>query len=259
MHTQFCKNLLGVHKSTSTSAVLGEMGRSPIQLDAEYNMIKYWLHIHHTTKNHLLKEILMDIQTQQIHQKSWLQNILKLLNNYGFSYIFHNPTTVNPDSFLPQLRQRMSDTSRQVWQSQINNNDKLTVYRQVKTQFQREPYLDTLSSQHRRTFSKLRMSAHCLAIERGRYSNPKTPQHLRFCKCCHPTQHVEDETHFIIFCPKYTVERQTFLSHLSGILQCSVNDLKLDNLVTLLGSHNPDVIKISASFLHTIYITRMAL
>jgi hypothetical protein len=119
MQTQFCKNLLGVHKSTSTSAVLGEKGRSPIQLDAEYNMIKYWLH--HTTKNHLLKDILMDIQTQQIHQKSWLQNILQLLNNYGFSYIFQNPTTVNPD---PQLRQIMSDTSRQVWQSQLNNNDK---------------------------------------------------------------------------------------------------------------------------------------
>jgi exonuclease III len=258
IHTQFCKNLLGVHKSTSTSAVLGELGRMPIQTDAEFNVIKYWLHIYHTTNNNLLRDVMLDIKSQPVQSKSWSKSVLSILDKYGFSYVFHNPTAVNPKSFLPQLRQRMSDCSRQVWQTQIRENDKLAVYRQVKTQFQREPYMDVLPTQQRKIFSKLRMSTHCLAIERGRHSTPKTPRHLRVCKFCHSNQ-IEDEEHFILSCSKYANERQSFLTQLSKLLKCSVKELKLQNLVTILGSKNSSIISTTATFLHSIYRIRLAL
>ena len=44
--------------------------------------------------------------------------------------------------------------------------------------------------------SKLRASSHILEIERGRYTKPKVPPHLRLYKLCN----VEDEEHFVTEC-----------------------------------------------------------
>ena len=42
-----------------------------------------------------------------------------------------------------------------------------------------------------------------MAIETGRYSKPKTPHNERFCKFC--KDQVEDESHFLLKCPKYNI------------------------------------------------------
>jgi hypothetical protein len=53
--------------------------------------------------------------------------------------------------------------------------------------------------------TKLRISAHSLAIEKGRYNN--TPKEQRFCKHC-PTS-VENESHFILYCSRFDNLRLT--------------------------------------------------
>jgi hypothetical protein len=44
--------------------------------------------------------------------------------------------------------------------------------------------------------TKLKLSAHSLAIETGRYCKPTIPANERFCKAC--KDKVEDEHHFLI-------------------------------------------------------------
>ena len=53
--------------------------------------------------------------------------------------------------------------------------------------------------------TKLRISAHSLAIETGRYNNTLKKQ--RFCKHC-PTS-VENESHFILYCSRFDNLRLT--------------------------------------------------
>jgi hypothetical protein len=53
--------------------------------------------------------------------------------------------------------------------------------------------------------TKIRVSAHSLAIETGRYSRPKIPASERFCKFCKNV--MEDEKHFILNCPQYATLR----------------------------------------------------
>ena len=47
-----------------------------------------------------------------------------------------------------------------------------------------------------------------MAIETGRYSKSKTPHNERFCKFC--KDQVEDESHFLLKCPKYIILRQKY-------------------------------------------------
>ena len=63
----------------------------------------------------------------------------------------------------------------------------------------------------RSILTHFRISAHKLEIETGRYviTNPKTPLENRLCKQCNLSE-IEDEEHFLINCPKYTL----FLSNI---------------------------------------------
>ena len=70
----------------------------------------------------------------------------------------------------------------------------------------RESYLrDVTNVKHRSALSKLRLSAHKLEIETGRYKKTqgkKTPAEERFCALCQfqGQETVEDEIHFFINC-----------------------------------------------------------
>jgi hypothetical protein len=55
--------------------------------------------------------------------------------------------------------------------------------------------------------TKLRLSAHSLAIKTGRYCKPTIPANERFCK-----DKVEDEHHFFIECPIYNSVRDKFFT-----------------------------------------------
>ena len=72
----------------------------------------------------------------------------------------------------------------------------------------------------RRNFSKLRISAHNLAIETGRYSKPNiTPLDKRLCFHC---KKVETEYHFLFDCSLFNSERKLFNEELSNILSIDI-------------------------------------
>ena len=68
-----------------------------------------------------------------------------------------------------------------------------------------EEYLNLKNEQHRKAMARFRISAHSLAIERGRYTRPPTPVDKQTCKHC--PDFVEDEYHFLIHCSKYEIAR----------------------------------------------------
>ena len=82
----------------------------------------------------------------------------------------------------------------------------------IKNSFIFEPYLDIIQkADSRRCLAEIRLSAHNLEIERGRYS--KTPREQRLCKFCaeQGTSIVEDELHFLLQCPLYKDKRDILL------------------------------------------------
>ena len=60
--------------------------------------------------------------------------------------------------------------------------------------------------------TRFRISNHCLAIEKGRHSKPKTPIEKRSCLVC-DTQEIEDEEHFLCNCQFFNNLRTTFITN----------------------------------------------
>ena len=67
--------------------------------------------------------------------------------------------------------------------------------------------------------TKLRISAHTLEIERGRYK--KIPFENRLCNYC--KTEIEDEKHFILYCKNYENRRKLLFQNLSEIFPHFIN------------------------------------
>ena len=82
-----------------------------------------------------------------------------------------------------------------------------------KTGISHMPWYET---QIRSILAKLRISAHNLQIETGRFSKNKTPREDRFGPYCKTLNifSVEDEIHFLLSCSRFNADRQKFLQEI---------------------------------------------
>ena len=75
---------------------------------------------------------------------------------------------------------------------------KLCNYQAFKHSFRKEPYLNWIKSPKKRfAISRLRISAHMLPVETGRYNN--IPKEQRLCQLCNSGL-IGDEFHSVIRC-----------------------------------------------------------
>jgi len=112
------------------------------------------------------------------------------------------------------------------WELNKSNSSKLSFYNTCKSKFALEPYL-TISKGFSRRYSttQLRISAHNLEIERGRYT--QTPRDKRICKWCKTSMNVdctENENHVLYNCDLYTTERNKLITRLNKIHSNSINN-----------------------------------
>ena len=131
------------------------------------------------------------------------------------------------------LKEKLEELYCEKWLFSINScrsKGKLSVYANIKNSFKLENYLLQFPIWYRRNFTKLRISAHSLAIETGRYSKPiETPPSKRLCFHC---KEIETEFHFILNCPLYQAERKSLYERLSSFLP--IESVSSDELFHLL-------------------------
>ena len=88
------------------------------------------------------------------------------------------------------------------WNHTLQHLQKLNFYYKIKMNYNpnRNPFGKTLVN--------LRISSHKLRIETGRHDN--TPRDIRLCNLCNCNR-IEDETHFLLDCPRFSSIRDVFL------------------------------------------------
>jgi hypothetical protein len=242
IHLKFCKRILNVNIRTSNAAVYGELARYPLYIGRYVKIIKYWFRLLETD-NIILKEVYNLCLSDCNNGKSnWLTKVKNLLYQYGFNYVWDDPTIVNSKSFIPLFKQRLIDTFIQSWHVDKENSGVLTLYTNLKDTFLYEPYLDILPSNLRLFISKIRMSSHSLRIQTGRYGTNRVARNERYCTYCN-TQDLEDEYHFILICPCYNNIRKKYIKRYYYINPSVIK------LVELLNSKNKIILKNLACYI----------
>ena len=96
--------------------------------------------------------------------------VKKLLFDIGCGNYWNDQDYISVS--FQEIKQRLLDIFVQNLKSEINISPKLYVFSQIKDDFVCSSYLDNIQNKRlRSTLTKIRISAHDLNIERGRYFN----------------------------------------------------------------------------------------
>ena len=229
VHTKFCRKILSVKKSTNLGAIYGELGRVPLLVKRECNIIRYWIKILNSDNNTLLKQIYFMLRNDANSNESygglnWAFNVKKILDKLGLSNLWINQLSLSIN--FSQIKQRILDQYQQKWYSEINNSQRLFYYRMYKHQLTCEQYLNSqLDNKFKYSLTRFRTSSHDLEIEKGRYNRIRRED--RLCKLCNLNQ-IETEYHFLLICPFY---RDLRLQYIKRYYQTWPNLKKFENLM----------------------------
>ena len=202
---------MDIRKKVYWDIGIGELGRLP--LFAQKAAIKNWERIRKNKCNFLLSlSYKSAVNDTVIGNCLWLSNIKETLARNGMLNLFLNPYENQPMFIHKKLFRTLSDQFHQDAFAFINRkNSKLRPYATIKTEIGTERYLmEVTNYKIRSQVTKLRLSNHKLAIETGRYKNIQ--KEARFCPFC-PTL-VENEIHFLLVCPTYSVLRDKLYASL---------------------------------------------
>ena len=139
------------------------------------------------------------------NENSWVNKINEISKLIGLS-------SLNISTFL--FKQKLENYYKVKIGTEISNikncgSGKLKIYSKIFTESKQPGYLDyNIPKTLRNKLTKIRISAHSLVIETGRYTKPVTPSDQRTCKYCKHL--VEDEIHFLFQCPQYSSIRSKF-------------------------------------------------
>jgi hypothetical protein len=245
VNLSFSKFILGVHKKAQTSAIRGDLGRFPLGIDVVANIMKYEAHLESKHPNSLLGEALRTSKSIPVKQisNSWAtrcSHIKTFIEKSAGEFIVDHTNRQCIKKFLERQYQN-------VWISNISQEPKMRSYILFKNTFILEDYLAIANEKHRIAMSKLRVSAHTLAIERGRYTRPVTPINERVCKTCTGNV-IEDELHFLIDCERHATQRSQLFTKISNKCMQFSNLNNQDKFVYMLSS-GTDTAKFVAAFI----------
>ena len=241
--------MLQVKINTCNVAVYGELGRYPLYVNRFVKIIKYWFKI--INNENIIMQIVYKQALNDCNRgyTNWVSNVKNMLNNFGFGYVFENPNVVHVNSFISEFKCRLVDTFKQEWYGKMNNSSVLDMYKVFKTSLVYEEYLDLLPRRLRLFFVRLRVSAHPLRIQTGRYAQNNIPRNERYCLCCNDLD-LEDEYHFICICRCFTDLRKRYISR---IFYINPSVYKFHNLLV---SRNKTVISNLCKYIKEAFVIR---
>ena len=130
---------------------------------------------------------------------NWVCNIQNELFRLGLNDFWYLQESLNKEHLLV-IKQRLYDTCKQELDAVLHVSPKCKLYQHLVSTVDLQTYLTKpIPNLYKKFITKIRLSAHNLAIEQGRYNN--TDRNYRYCKFC--MNDMEDETHFLLLCPLY--------------------------------------------------------
>jgi len=243
IHLAFLKNTLRVKPSSSTLAIYAELGRFPLALKVNTRLIKYWQKICKLDNSHLVKQAYLSMyELHTLGQDNWCNKVRSILEECNMGHLWDNQTLCNKD--LSKIKENMHRNFMGTCMANIQDENicpKLRTYALFKNEFKSEPYvINTLNIHHTLALIRFRISSHNLAIETGRYSQPKTPVNNRKCLYCQ-NDNIESEQHFLLKCSLYTNERIELITKIKTLIPDIDNLEERDKFISIMSNRHKTI------------------
>ncbi len=204
-YRKFLKKLLKLRPSTPTCMVYGEVGKLPMQVIIDKQIINFWLRLlnkDEATLAHIVYIIAFTLFKKDEYKAHWLVRVKSILDNCGLSYLWHNQQVIDTKESKKIIHKQIEDLALQSWYANISASSMCAMYRLFKRQLTFDNYL--LNPCHRDRIS----------LTRFRCSNSKLPVYNQIykydtnkCTLCN-LDTIGDEYHYIMICTFFTQTRK---------------------------------------------------
>ena len=206
LQIKFLKMILGLSQKTSNWAVSGETGRYPIFVKVITSMIKFYFHISQSPSNIVKEALSTSIRLSSEGFNSWYKYIVRLFKFCNLEHLLFTCDYREINYQLSKLKKQLEQKYNEIWgieRAKYQQNSKLELFTSLKTEFGFADYLCICKKNLQRiALTKLRVSAHKLPIETGRYI--QTPRIERQCPI--GCNEVGDEEHYLLKCSHPFIE-----------------------------------------------------
>ena len=194
----FIRQLLGVHKKTTSIAVLSETGKYPIAINIFTRIMKYWIRINSSDNMLLVGAVRANRELLLKNKQNWERIVHFLLKAMDIE-IDEDETGKKVE--ISNLKIKLQTLFQNWWTTQAKSTgvNKLDFYYKYKKSFQYEKYLDNVPRYIRLYITRLRVSSHSLPVEVMRYCKNKKKRENRKCPICN-TNATGDEEHYLLTC-----------------------------------------------------------
>ena len=211
----YIRNLLNVKATTSNIITMGESGVIPPKTRCHQNAILYFIRLNSMPTGSLVKSVFLELKhLHNMGVNTWYSKVIELARYYKIDPLMFTYC----DRTKLEVKTITKNIFIQKWTADLQNvalNPSLRTYNLFKKNFVTEPYLSLIKKpKYLIAFSRFRAGSHILEVERGRYTNPRTPINQRLCIIC---QELEDELHFLIECRIYENERTLLFNKIYAV------------------------------------------
>lgn len=208
LHRTALKSILGVRNNIGTPLIHIDTGIPPIDNLIYSRQLKFWLKV----KNNI--SLNPDSPYSKIYKIALDQNI-PFIKHYEDLYIkYSNPFICNSE-----ISKINMDNLKLKVSADNDVNSPSHTYRLINPSLSAcNIYSNAYLPEHERILlSKYRLGSHYLPIETGRWTKPKTPQHLRLCNKCNSNE-IGNLSHVIFDC-EYTLCVRSNCTHLENFFE----------------------------------------
>ena len=255
-HIKFCRYTLGISRKAPNIGIYGETGRYPLAIEAVINTVKYWFRAKSMNPSTLVHKAYIEMQNADCND-TWNTAIQSVLAKANITH------TQSESEAIKQIRAILCDQYLTFWKHKLfddknkSHGNKLRSYRTYKDTFQLEEYLKIKSKPLRSEFTRLRLSAHKLHIETGRYvtaDKRKEPED-RLCSYCNLNM-CEDEYHFVMKCLLYEDYRDKMYKDIDDLFPCFKDYNEGQQFIWLMSNLDEDIINIITTYVYNSFTKR---
>jgi hypothetical protein len=155
-------------------------------------MIKYWCYLVEENKSNklLISALNLASDMEKKNKDSWLSCIRLIFKYLELENLYKNYTNISTNKIMQIVKKKLSRIFIDQWKESLNSEtnkqgnmgNKHRTYRKLENLFRFEEYLQFGSKTEQQTYTKFKIIAYDLRIERGRYEGLKVED--RICNTC---------------------------------------------------------------------------
>ena len=199
LQSKMCKNALGIRKNVPDHAAKAEMGTYPIMGLLVKRIFSYWQHVLASPVNTILSRAFqLSVSLDRNDKVSYYTRLKSLLNFLDMRHQIYQVPENQVKTYTNGIRNKFHTIFSVKYFRNMKMTGKTELYHQIKKTYIFEKYLDThLPPELKRNLTAIRISGHCLPIERLRRMGIERSK--RYCNLCVENE-IGCEQHVLIYC-----------------------------------------------------------